>query len=78
MVGPLAASATIRLASWMTWKCATVNIPFGGGKGGIICDPKHLSRNELERLTRRFAYEISDFIAQIGTFPRQMFTPMPR
>ncbi len=50
------------LASWMTWKCATVNIPFGGGKGGIICDPRKLSAGELERLTRRYAFEISDFI----------------
>ena len=41
------------LASWMTWKCATVNIPFGGAKGGIVCDPRKLSKNELERLTRR-------------------------
>ena len=50
------------LASWMTWKCATVNIPFGGAKGGIICDPKALSKGELERLTRRYAYEISPII----------------
>jgi glutamate dehydrogenase (NAD(P)+) len=50
------------LASWMTWKCATVNIPFGGAKGGIICDPRQLSKNELERLTRRYAYEISPII----------------
>ena len=57
------------LASWMTWKCATVNIPFGGAKGGIICDPKHLSRNELERLTRRYAYEISDFIGPDRDIP---------
>ena len=57
------------LASWMTWKCATVNIPFGGGKGGIICDPKRLSKNELERLTRRFAYEISDFIGPDRDIP---------
>jgi glutamate dehydrogenase (NAD(P)+) len=57
------------LASWMTWKCATVNIPFGGAKGGIICDPKHLSKNELERLTRRFAYEISDFIGPDRDIP---------
>lgn len=57
------------LASWMTWKCATVNIPFGGAKGGIICDPKQLSRNELERLTRRFAYEISDFIGPDRDIP---------
>jgi glutamate dehydrogenase (NAD(P)+) len=50
------------LASWMTWKCAVVNIPFGGGKGGVICDPNLLSPSELEKLTRRYAAEIMDFI----------------
>ena len=50
------------LAAWMTWKCACVNIPFGGSKGGIICDPKKLSLGELERLTRRYAYEIAAII----------------
>src|SRR5215510_14793290 len=43
------------LAAWMTWKCAVVNLPYGGGKGGVVCDPKHMSRGELERLTRRYA-----------------------
>ena len=57
------------LASWMTWKCATVNIPFGGAKGGIVCDPKHLSKNELERLTRRYAYEISPLIGPDTDIP---------
>src|SRR6202158_3180042 len=47
------------LSMWMTWKCAVVGIPFGGAKGGVICDPKALSRGELERLTRRYATEIS-------------------
>lgn len=47
------------LAMWMTWKCALVNIPYGGAKGGVIVDPKQLSIGELERLTRRFATEIS-------------------
>jgi glutamate dehydrogenase (NAD(P)+) len=46
------------LASWMTWKCATVNIPYGGGKGGVVCDPKKMSKRELERLTRRYTSEI--------------------
>jgi glutamate dehydrogenase/leucine dehydrogenase len=46
------------LAAWMTWKCATVNIPYGGGKGGIICDPKAMSKRELERMTRRYTSEI--------------------
>ena len=50
------------LASWMTWKCAVVNIPFGGAKGGVICDPKTLSQGELERITRRYTSEIIDFI----------------
>ena len=46
------------LASWMTWKCAVVNIPFGGAKGGIICDPTKLSHGELERITRRYTAEL--------------------
>ena len=46
------------LASWMTWKTATVNIPYGGAKGGIICEPKRMSRGELERMTRRYTAEI--------------------
>ncbi len=50
------------LAAWMTWKCAVVNLPYGGAKGGVICDPKHMSRNELERLTRRYASEIAPLI----------------
>ncbi len=50
------------LASWMTWKCAVVNIPFGGAKGGVICDPKSMSQGELERMTRRYTSEIIEFI----------------
>jgi glutamate dehydrogenase (NAD(P)+) len=50
------------LASWMTWKCAIVNIPFGGAKGGIICDPKKMSHGELERMTRRYTAALIDFI----------------
>ncbi|MFZ0395184.1 MAG: Glu/Leu/Phe/Val dehydrogenase [Terracidiphilus sp.] len=50
------------LASWMTWKCAVVNIPFGGAKGGIICNPKKMSTGELERMTRRYTSEIIEFI----------------
>jgi len=50
------------LASWMTWKCAVVNIPFGGAKGGVICDPKTMSQGELERMTRRYTSEIIEFI----------------
>jgi glutamate dehydrogenase (NAD(P)+) len=50
------------LAAWMTWKCAVVNIPFGGGKGGVICEPQLMSEGELERLTRRYTAEICEFI----------------
>jgi len=57
------------LASWMTWKCAVVNIPYGGGKGGIICDPKKMSQGELERLTRRYTAEISIIIGPEKDIP---------
>src|SRR5438132_452276 len=50
------------LASWMTWKCAVVNIPFGGAKGGVICDPHKMSMGELERMTRRYTAELVEFI----------------
>jgi glutamate dehydrogenase (NAD(P)+) len=50
------------LASWMTWKCAVVNIPFGGAKGGVICDPSMMSDGELERITRRYTAQILDVI----------------
>jgi glutamate dehydrogenase (NAD(P)+) len=57
------------LAMWMTWKCAVVNIPYGGGKGGVIVDPKRLSTRELEGLTRRFATEISPLIGPDRDIP---------
>ena len=57
------------LASWMTWKCATVGIPYGGGKGGIICDPKRMSQRELENMTRRYASEISIIIGPERDIP---------
>lgn len=57
------------LASWMTWKCATVNIPYGGGKGGVRVDPKQLSLGELERLTRRYATEIAPIIGPDRDIP---------
>ncbi len=57
------------LAMWMTWKCAVVGIPFGGAKGGVVCDPKKLSLTELENLTRRFATEISLLIGPDRDIP---------
>lgn len=57
------------LSMWMTWKCAIADIPFGGGKGGIICDPKNMSDPELERLTRRYAYAIADIIGPHTDIP---------
>ncbi|MBV8246362.1 MAG: Glu/Leu/Phe/Val dehydrogenase [Candidatus Eremiobacteraeota bacterium] len=57
------------LAMWMTWKCALVNIPFGGAKGGVICDPKNMSPSELENLTRRFTTEISIIIGPEKDIP---------
>lgn len=57
------------LSMWMTWKCAIANIPYGGGKGGIICNPKEMSENELERMTRRFAYLIADIIGPYKDIP---------
>ena len=68
------------LAMWMTWKCALMNLPFGGAKGGVICDPKQLSIGELERMTRRFTSEIVNEIGperdipapDVGTTPQVM------
>jgi glutamate dehydrogenase len=57
------------LASWMTWKCATVGIPYGGAKGGITCNPKEMSQGELERMTRRYASEISVIIGPEKDIP---------
>ena len=57
------------LAMWMTWKCAVANLPFGGAKGGVIVDPAELSHRELERLTRRFASEISALVGPDSDIP---------
>ena len=57
------------LAMWMSWKTALMGIPFGGAKGGVICDPRQLSQNELERLTRRFATEISLLVGPQSDIP---------
>lgn len=57
------------LATWMTWKCAVVNIPFGGAKGGITCDPKHMSTHELERMTRRYTSAILPLIGPERDIP---------
>ena len=57
------------LATWMTWKCAVVNIPFGGGKGGVTCDPKHMSEGELERMTRRYTSAILPLIGPERDIP---------
>jgi glutamate dehydrogenase (NAD(P)+) len=57
------------LATWMTWKCAVVDIPFGGAKGGIICDPRKMSRGELERMTRRYTAELADWLGPERDIP---------
>ena len=68
------------LAFWMTWKCAVVDLPFGGGKGGVTCDPTTLSQSELERITRRYAAELVEVVGpdkdvpapDVGTTPQIM------
>ena len=57
------------LAMWMTWKCAVVNIPFGGAKGGVLCDPKKLTLHELEGMTRRYTTEIAPLLSPEGDIP---------
>src|SRR5215470_10519855 len=57
------------LAAWMTWKCAVVNIPFGGAKGGIICDPRKMSHGEIERMTRRYTAELADWLGPERDIP---------
>src|SRR5690349_17987536 len=68
------------LSMWMTWKCALMGIPFGGAKGGVVCNPKVLSERELQGLTRRYTSEIINEIGpekdipapDVGTSPREM------
>src|SRR5438034_9127142 len=57
------------LACWMTWKCAVMGIPYGGAKGGVICNPKEMSKNELEHMTRRYASEIAIIIGPEKDIP---------
>src|SRR5713101_8363515 len=57
------------LSAWMTWKCSVADIPFGGAKGGVICDPKAMSQGELERMTRRYAVAISPIIGPYKDIP---------
>jgi glutamate dehydrogenase/leucine dehydrogenase len=57
------------LAAWMTWKCAVIDIPFGGAKGGVACDPKALSKNELRKITRRYIAELGDLIGPYTDIP---------
>src|ERR671933_2419682 len=66
------------LAAWMAWKCAVVDIPFGGAKGGIACDPLKLSQGELERVTRRYISEIFDLIGPTVDIPAPDVGPSPR
>ncbi|WP_188978019.1 glutamate dehydrogenase GdhB [Halocalculus aciditolerans] len=65
----VSAEECVGLAMWMTWKCAVVNLPFGGGKGGIVVNPKELSADEKERLTRRFAQELRDVVGENKDIP---------
>ena len=66
------------LAMWMTWKCAVVGIPYGGAKGGVVCDPKDLSVRELQNLTRRYATEISVLMSPEGDIPAPDMGTGPR
>ena len=73
---------TVRaLAAWMTWKCAVVDIPLGGGKGGVICNPRELSLGELERLSRRYIDQVGRDIHTdqhtVGLFIHMIFTGPP-
>src|SRR5260221_14715777 len=66
------------LAAWMTWKCAVVNIPFGGSKGGVVCDPHTMSSGELERLTRRYTAGIINVLGPDSDVPAPDFNTNER
>lgn len=66
------------LSMWITWKCALVNVPFGGGKGGIVCNPKKMSEGEIERVTRRYITEIFEFIGPEKDIPAPDVNTDPR
>jgi len=66
------------LAMWMTWKCAVVNIPYGGAKGGVVCDPKQMTLGELERLTRRYTTEISILLGPEKDIPAPAVNTTPQ
>ncbi|MFC6725446.1 Glu/Leu/Phe/Val dehydrogenase dimerization domain-containing protein, partial [Halobium palmae] len=65
----VSAEECVGLSMWMTWKCAVMDIPFGGGKGGVVVNPKELSETEKERLTRRFAEEMREFVGPMKDIP---------
>ncbi|UCE17388.1 MAG: Glu/Leu/Phe/Val dehydrogenase [Gemmatimonadota bacterium] len=65
----VSADEVIALAAWMTWKCALVDLPYGGAKGGVVCDPTHLSEGEMERLTRRYTTEIMPILGPHSDIP---------
>ncbi|MFC4356514.1 glutamate dehydrogenase GdhB [Halobium salinum] len=65
----VSAEECVGLSMWMTWKCAVMDIPFGGGKGGVVVNPKELSETEKERLTRRFAEELREFVGPMKDIP---------
>jgi glutamate dehydrogenase (NAD(P)+) len=66
------------LAMWMTWKCAVMNLPYGGAKGGVACDPRNLSPRELETLTRRYATEIAILMSPDGDIPAPDMNTTPQ
>lgn len=61
------------LSMWMTLKCGIVNLPYGGGKGGIVCDPRQMSIHEVERLSRGYVRAISQFVGRTKIFQHQMY-----